>query len=141
MKKLFYMYLNTWCMPDCTLGRLRLEDKEQGTTEFQCFTLELPWKENARNVSCIPCGDYPAIAYASPSKGDVLLLKDVINRTFIEIHAGNFTSQIRGCILVGDGLKDINHDGIPDVTNSRNTLKRLLEVVGDSYVSIEIIRN
>ena len=50
----------------------------------------------------------------------------------IEVHSGNYTSQILGCILVGDGIKWLNRDSIPDVTNSRNTLIKLLREAGDS---------
>lgn len=116
---------------DCTLGRLRYGN-------FHCFTLELPDLDNQTDISCIPAGTYEAVKYQSPSKGDVILLKGVPNRTYIEIHSGNYTSQILGCILVGDSIKDINNDGVPDVTNSVNTLKKLLSILPDSFkVEIE----
>ncbi len=125
--------LNTWTQDDCTLGRLSFG-------ELNCFTLELPWQENKPNISCIPAGIYPVSKYESPSKGSVLLLHDVPNRTYIEIHAGNYTSQILGCILVGDGIKYLNNDTIPDVTNSKKTLNKLLNLAPDETF-IEIIRN
>ena len=105
---------------DCTIGRLRYED-------FQCLTLELPWLGNKPNVSCIPFGRYRAFKRNSPKNGNVIELRDVWDRTFIQIHAGNYTSQIQGCILVGDSIKDINNDGILDVANSKATLSKLLE--------------
>lgn len=111
--------IETWVNDDCTIGRLTAGD-------FKCFTLELPWLFNQKNVSCIPAGSYFATRYKSPSKGDVILLINVENRDYIEIHAGNYTSQIQGCILVGDSIKYLNADGIPDVTNSRVTLENLL---------------
>ena len=125
--------LNTWRNDDCTLGRLSYGD-------FQCFTLELPDLDNAPNISCIPAGRYRVTKYQSPSKGSVLLLHGVEGRTYIEIHAGNFTRQIEGCILTGDGIKYLDGDSIPDVTNSKNTLKKLLSLVPDETV-IEIKRN
>lgn len=124
--------IDTWNQHDCTLGRL-------SCGEFRCFTLELPWRGNSRSISCIPSGTYRAGRYDSPKHGDVLLLEDVPNRTYIEIHAGNFTRQIEGCILVGDGIKYLDGDDVPDVTNSRNTLSKLLELVG-SNIEIEIKR-
>jgi len=117
--------LDTWCQSDCTLGRLRYND-------FQCFTLELPWLENQQNISCVPAGIYPVKKYQSPSKGPVLLLHGVYNRTFVEVHSGNYTRQIEGCILTGDGIKYLDKDSIPDVTNSRNTLNKLLSLVPDN---------
>ena len=109
---------------DCTLGRLSIDG-------FQCFTLELPDLDNQRNISCIPAGTYKARKYQSPSKGLCFLLEDVPNRTYIEIHAGNYTRQIQGCILVGDGIKFLDGDLIPDVTNSGATLKKLLSLLPD----------
>ncbi|GAL18546.1 hypothetical protein JCM19235_1969 [Vibrio maritimus] len=100
---------------------------------FRCFTLELPWRNNQQNISCIPAGTYWAFKRISPSNGAVLQLEGVPNRTFIQIHKGNYTSQIAGCILVGDSLRDINGDGIPDVTNSTSTLHKLLERLPDRF--------
>jgi hypothetical protein len=123
--------INTWVQGDCTLGRLSYGN-------FRCFTLELPWKDNQTDISCIPEGSYPVIRYDSPSKGDVLLLEGTGERKWIEIHSGNYTSQILGCLLVGDGIKYLNSDNIPDVTNSRNTLRALLKrVVYPAYVDIK----
>ena len=124
--------LTTWLQNDCTLGRLSFID-------FQCFTLELPWIDNLTNISCIPAGMYRVTKYESPSKGSVLLLHDIPNRTYVEIHSGNYTSQIDGCILVGDGIKYLNNDTIPDVTNSKKTLRKLLDLV-PKETFIEIIR-
>lgn len=127
--------LATWSQDDCTLGRLSYD-------EFQCFTLELPWLENEQGVSCIPEGRYLAFKRKSPKNGLVLELESVPNRTFIQIHAGNYTRQIEGCILVGDSIKFLDKDAIPDVTNSKRTLDKLLDVVPERvYINItRIIR-
>ena len=111
--------ITSWINPDCTIGRLRCGD-------LQCFTLELPWRNNARGRSCIPAGTYQASLYDSPRHGIVVLLDDVPGRSMIEIHAGNYTTQIEGCILVGDSVRYLDGDRIPDVTNSRATLLKLL---------------
>ena len=117
--------IKRWHHNDCTIGRLSIDD-------FQCFTLELPDLDNQKRISCIPAGDYEYETYQSPKHGKVLLLKDVKDRTFIEVHAGNYTYQILGCIIVGDSVKWLNNDSIPDVTNSQNTLLKLLEQAGES---------
>lgn len=117
---------------DSTLGRLTCGD-------FQCFTLELPWINNKRNVSCIPAGTYPAIKYKSPRHGTVILLENVPDRSMIEIHSGNYTRQIEGCILVGDSIRFLDNDPVPDVTNSRNTLAKLLREL-PSELTVEIVR-
>lgn len=93
----------------------------------QYKTLELAWKENKTSISCIPKGWYNVVPYASPSKGDVYLLENVYERGFIEIHAGNFYTDIQGCILVGDDYVRINNDKYYDVNNSKNTLNRLID--------------
>ena len=124
--------LETWVQDDCTLGRLSVGD-------FRCFTLELPWKNNERSVSCIPAGTYTMSKYHSPTKGWVFLLHGVPDRTYIEIHAGNYTRQIEGCILVGDGIKYLDDDGIPDVTNSKATLSKLLAMMPE-HSTIKIAR-
>jgi len=117
--------IKRWYHSDCTIGRLSIAD-------FQCFTLELADLNNQSNRSCIPEGVYNYETYNSPKHGEVLLLLEVENRSYIEVHAGNFTRQIRGCILVGDSVKWIDSDSIPDVSNSKNTLKKLLKLAGDS---------
>ena len=69
----------------------------------------------------------------------MVLLNGVDNRTWIEIHAGNYTRQIEGCILVGDSLKYLDRDDILDVTNSKNTLGSLMAILPDTF-EVEITR-
>jgi hypothetical protein len=118
--------IDTKMYEDCTLGRLFYKD-------FQCYTLELPWLDNLKKVSCVPAGTYSAKKYTSAKHGCVILLDNVPNRSFIEVHAGNYTSQIQGCCLVGDGIKHVNADSIPDVTNSKATLTRLMSMLPDVF--------
>lgn len=110
---------------DITSGVLFFDD-------FECETLELPDLDNAKNISCIPNGLYEWAKIESPSLGLCIDIKNVVNRTYIRIHSGNYTSQIKGCVLVGDSLRDINADGIKDVTNSRHTLDQLMARLPDS---------
>jgi hypothetical protein len=125
------IHIDTWVQEDCTIGRLRCGD-------FHCFTLELPWEDNRRNISCIPAGHYVGKKYDSQKHGHVILLEGVPDRSYIEIHAGNYTRQIQGCILVGDAIKYLDSDFIPDVTNSRNTLNDLLSILPDQFtVTVE----
>jgi len=113
--------IERWYRDSCTLGILTVG-------EFKCFTLELPWEKNEENVSCIPGGTYRFFKRNSPTNGRVIELRDVENRTYVQVHSGNYTRQIRGCVLVGESIKFLDGDGIPDVTNSKNTLKRLLKM-------------
>ena len=127
------IHLKTIKQDDCTIGMLTLDDND-----FRCFTLELPDKDNKSNVSCIPAGTYNYYKRESPSNGYVIELQDVVGRSYIQIHKGNYTRQIAGCILVGDSIADIDKDGIPDVTNSSVTHGKLMDAVPDKgIISIE----
>ena len=129
-----HITIETTSYKDATIGRLF-------TNSMQCFTLELPWRQNMRSISCIPAGLYEYKTRLSPSKGTMVLeLIDVPNRTFIQIHAGNYTSQIEGCILLGDSIRYLNDDKIPDVTNSRAQVEKLLDSVPENG-TVHIIRH
>lgn len=93
---------------------------------FDCAMLELPWKDNARKVSCIPAGIYPVAFTMSPRFGVWLWeILQVPGRSGVRIHAANYVRQLEGCLAPGDMHIDLNKDGIPDVRNSRITLEKL----------------
>ena len=93
----------------------RLARSDQGTEgillagDFNCKTLELPWRENARQISCIPPGEYDVEMRLSNKYGRVYWVRRVPDRTYILIHSGNyagdkqlgFKSHVMGCILLG----------------------------------------
>ena len=86
-----------------TLGLLTTEQLEV------CQTLELPWRDNERGVSCIPDGEYLCKRDFYHAKGyEVFELQNVEKRSAILIHVGNFLKDTKGCILVGmvSGNKD-----------------------------------
>jgi hypothetical protein len=70
-----------------------------------CDTLELPWKDNQRSISCIPEGQYKVrirLPRESATRDYIhLLVKDVPSRDYILFHIGNTAKDTRGCILVG----------------------------------------
>ena len=92
-----------------------------------CYTLELPWRGNARNVSCIPEGSYAAHKSLSTKFGHCIRLNHVPDRDAILVHAGNTLSDTHGCILVG---LDINPSGL---VHSKLALSRLLETLPDGF--------
>jgi hypothetical protein len=77
----------------------------QGYTPF-AVTLEDPWRENEREVSCIPAGTYQCVRVQSHKFGDTFEVKDVPGRSHILFHAGNTTEDTMGCILVGRRFND-----------------------------------
>uniref|UniRef100_A0A6M3L372 DUF5675 domain-containing protein n=1 Tax=viral metagenome TaxID=1070528 RepID=A0A6M3L372_9ZZZZ len=76
---------------------------------FECFALELPWKGNQQNISCIPKDEYEVMFSYSPHFGRVYRVLNVPNRSNILIHSGNYggdksqglISDTYGCILLG----------------------------------------
>ena len=80
-----------------TLGHLLTDSSEE-----LCKTLELPWRDNATGISCIPAGHYTARRRFSPEhRCDLFEIEHVPNRQNVEIHHGNTTIDTKGCILVG----------------------------------------
>lgn len=110
---------------------------------YQCVTLELPrikipYQINAKSVDCILEGVYPATKYYSPTKGLVFLLHNVIGRTAVEVHIGNYVAGLKidsqGCILVGSSFADRNGDGFIDVVDSTETMKDLRALLPDKFI-------
>ncbi len=116
--------------PKQTEGVLYLRDNE-GTLLFECVTLELPWLDNKRRISSIPAGKYPVrfrSAKESPSLNyDHIHIYNVPNRSYILVHSGNYNWHVQGCVLVGKEHRDINKDGLLDVTNSKATMAALMK--------------
>jgi hypothetical protein len=77
--------------------------------ERVCSTIELPWKNNEPQVSCIPEGMYELRKRYSQRFGHHLILQDVPDRSLILMHAANNAlKELRGCIapvssLTGEG--------------------------------------
>ena len=114
------------------LGRLSIQD-EFNSTVFSCHSLELPWINNQRNISCIPTGTYQVVKRRSPKYGTHFHILDVPNRDLILIHEANHVHELRGCIAVGDQVLDIDGDHLPDVLNSIKTKNKLLSLLPDSF--------
>jgi hypothetical protein len=100
---------------------------------FQCFTLELPWKNNANYVSCIPEGRYRVKKRWSKKYKNHFHILNVPGRDYILIHEANYVFQLLGCIAVGDRRVDINGDGLKDVTNSIRTKMKLISFLPDEF--------
>lgn len=98
-----------------------------------CHTLELPWRSNDKNISCIPEGSYAVIKASSPRFGECFYFRDVPARSGILIHAGNSVADTRGCILVGLDTDDKN------VLHSRLAMDRLLSVLPETF-NVDVIK-
>lgn len=96
---------------------------------FEVDTLELPWKDNQRNISCIPEGEY-LVRMVRFSKSFPYPHYEVLNvpdRSGIKIHRVNFVKDLRGCIGPGLGRVDIDMDGLSDVVRSTMALNSMIE--------------
>lgn len=96
----------------------RLESTDQGTfgrltaPGVTLFTGELPDRDNAPNISCIPAGAYRCAWTFSPAfKRFMYLVIPVIGRSGIRIHSANYMGdappwrkQLNGCIALGEKL-------------------------------------
>lgn len=121
--------LRRQALKDRTLGRMIVFDGV--FSRLDLATLELPWKNNAQGVSCIPAGRYRLVPRSTQKRGDHLLVEGVPGREWILIHRGNFPSEIRGCILIGTDHVDIDGDAIPDVSGSRVAMTQLVQLISE----------
>ncbi len=97
-----------------------------------CVTLENPWRDNARNVSCIPFGRYTCRKHLSNKfKIETFYISSVPDRDSIIFHAGNTARDTMGCILTGRFFTEFDNKGapelIPGVGESRLALTRMME--------------
>lgn len=115
-----------------TLGSFSIPEKE-----FVCYSLELPWRDNKQSYSRIPTGEYIARKFKSPTFGNVYMLENVKDRSYILIHIGNwagdrtkgYKTNSHGCILLGKkAVKMLNQLA---VTNSRSTFTKFMNVMED----------
>ena len=106
--------------------------------EYEFRTLELSWKNNKNNISCIPKGSYKVVKRHSEKFKNHFHILDVENRDFILIHNANFYTELRGCIAIGSDLQYLNTDNEIDVVNSKNTLKELYSILPESF-DLEIV--
>jgi len=77
---------------------------------FGCKIGELPWRENAHGISCIPKGRYPVLwQWSNKHKCNCYHITQVQDRNNVEIHKGNicgdvskgYGSDVEGCQLPG----------------------------------------
>lgn len=121
-----------------TIGYLHYSS---GFDSIALNTLELPWLNNMKDVSRITDGVFPWVKYLSPTKGWVILIKDVPGRTNIEIHIANFVDELLGCIAVGIGMGDIDGDGLIDMKKSKEALESLLAILPEKgFIHIDSTR-
>jgi len=114
---------------DLILERAYHKEGTNGTLfcsgHFICFTIELPWRENKRTISCIPEGSYELEPRYSTKFQNHLLVKGVENRRLILLHPANDAlEELEGCIAPVTYLS-----GIGKGVQSRPAMQKLLSLV------------
>jgi hypothetical protein len=125
-----------------TLGALTVYD--HASRVFDCYTLELPWLNNAPLTSCIPAGTYYVDARLSGKYGRHWHVKalnhgEVYGRSMILIHNGNYHRDTQGCILIGRDIVDLDNDGHKDVTSSKLTMDALNNAIASTSFYMTIV--
>ncbi|HTR41056.1 MAG TPA: DUF5675 family protein [Pseudomonadales bacterium] len=124
----------------CTSGYLAVNGN------IICYTLERPWQNNESNISSIPAGTYSAIIRYDKTDHWRLQLTNVPDRSGIQIHIGNQTSDTEGCILVG---MQLDHD-LCTLRDSAGAYRRLKHafygsddpvMTPDKTISVIIVKN
>ena len=95
--------------------------------EILCTVLELPWRDNQTDISCIPAGTYSVDVINSPAHGRCFELQGTEPRTNVQMHVANWPQELLGCIAVGTGYL------ANGVSNSRTALTRLLDMFPDGF--------
>lgn len=103
----------TICASDRTEGTLRV-----ATASFK--TMELPWRDNLQDKSCVPLGTYDLEPYVSIRHGQTWRLHNpdlrvwgtsapapAGMRTEVELHSGNWARQSLGCLLIGSSSGEL----------------------------------
>lgn len=112
------MLLKRFCYaPMGTFGTLRYGD-------LKLYTVEKPWVNNERNISCIPEGSYE-VKGRKYNKGDYYTYEivGVPNRTLILVHVANLPEEVEGCVGIGSGLGAVRNRWA--VTGSQRGFNRL----------------
>ena len=110
--------------------------------------MEPPWRDNARNRSCIPAGLYEVVPHVSPRHRRCLLVTGVPGRSHILFHAGNLGGDVErgwhthtaGCLLPGlhRGRINVGDRRQQAVLASRTAQRRLMDWAAGLPFALEI---
>ena len=94
-----------------------------------CYTLELPWKDNQNDISCIPTGIYECKRFRNEKFPNTFEITNVPNRTGILFHSGVTHKDILGCIITG---RDVGwYNGDRAIFSSKDSHKILMTAYKD----------
>lgn len=129
---------------DGTFGTMEVP----GTPFTTCWdTLELPWKDNQHDISCIPTGTYECHMTHSPKFGrDTYELVGVLNRSDVRIHPANYAgdvsqgrkSELNGCIALGSHIAHVNSQAV--IANSKNSVQAFEDLLDRKPFLLTIVQ-
>jgi len=104
-----------------------------------CVSIELPWRDNRRNISCIPEGRYKVDTHhQSPTKGACWHILDVPDRKWCLLHVANRARELRGCCA--PGLRFGKLEGEFAVLSSATALEALNSAIrGEQFINLHVI--
>lgn len=135
-------------LPQYVLDRVYLVDRVLGSilspqAGLICKTLELPWLNNQRSISCIPEGEY-LVTYSGPVLKDDpnteedesggrhprpyghYIVHNVPGRSGILIHRGRTPDWSKGCITVGSRFGNYETEA-PTLEDSGPKLQHMVD--------------
>lgn len=129
----------------------RVDSGDQGTFgrfkvgPLALYSGELPWRDNASNVSCIPAGRYECRWTYSPKfKRNMYVLMDTDPRAGIRAHSANlmgdkaqgYRAQLNGCLALGERLGWL--DGQKALLVSAPAMRRFEAYLAGAPFTLEI---
>ncbi len=129
-------------LTDRTLGTLWFDSLQLG------HTIEQPWAHNEKGHSCIPEGEYKlfphnsihesignTVVFYNPELGVYIDEEQVppweTGRSECLIHAGNYVSDVQGCVAIGASIVDFGSPHGLGVNSSHATLDKLKALWGN----------
>lgn len=124
------------------LRRSYAAEGTNGTITFRgkhiCHSIELPDKENEKQVSCIPEGRYKLTRYHSKRFPDTIGISQVPDRSGILFHAANDAlRELQGCIAPVTTLTGAGRGA--ESNNALNELKALVNCLWDMGAEVYLL--
>lgn len=109
-------------------------------TDYRGAVLELPWRDNQPNVSCILHGVYKIVRDTFKGRYPNYRIIDVPGRSDIEIHRGNTLADTEGCPLIGSSITIKTGEQYAYLNESTKAFERFMTAMGGAVEATLEIR-
>ena len=96
-----------------------------------CNTLEPYHRDNEKNISSIPAGQYVCKPYSSERYPNTYEITNIEGRSKVLFHSGNWDDDTMGCILLGESFSTIGSDWV--VSDSRGAMGEFMTSVHGTF--------